>query len=266
MHIGSSRSSYSLATSNSQSWTASSRSSSITEEPDDDESRISPVTVPEGVIEDGPVPPSLDQTSASPTWSPEVSESIFLQTVRQIAQFGRMTFHLNRVIRCNGNCECICHSRSRIQSPDIFNRFLGHLFIGYAGLPIWTRNCNNNNCTNQYSRAVQVSYTFPGWLLSRTIDITAATTYTNEPQFGLKVRNRIENTENSVFTLARTGNLDGIKDLFQERRISPNDLNASTGQTALYVSSNLEGSRTRLTHWLINMNIVRHRIGKPIWN
>jgi hypothetical protein len=75
-----------------------------------------------------------------------------------------------------------------------------------------------------------MSYTFPGRLLFRTIDITAATTYTNEPQFGLKVRNGIEN---SVSTLARTGNLTGIKDLFQECRISPNDLSASTGQTAL---------------------------------
>lgn len=165
------------------------------------------------------------------------SMSTFLQSIRQIAQFGSMTFHLNRVIRCNGNCECICHSRKRIQTPELLNQVLGHLFIGYAGLPVWTRDCNIGSCTNQYSRAVQVSYTFPGWLLSRTVDLTAAMTYTNEPHFGLKVRNRIQNTDNSAFTLARNGNLQGIINLFHERRISPNDLNAWTGDTALHVSS-----------------------------
>ena len=171
-----------------------------------------------------------------PTLHSEESFSKMMETVRQIAQFGAITFHLNRVVRCHGNCECVCHSRSRLQTPNFLNRFFGQLFIGYAGLPIWTRDCDRSDCTNHYSRAFQVSYTFPGWLLSRTVDITAAMTYTNEPHFGLKIRNRVQNTENSVFSLARNGNLPGIKDLYVRRLVSPNDLEAMTGQTALHVS------------------------------
>ena len=171
-----------------------------------------------------------------PTLHSEESFSKMMETVRQIAQFGAITFHLNRVVRCHGNCECVCHSRSRLQTPNFLNRFFGQLFIGYAGLPIWTRDCDRSDCTNHYSRAFQVSYTFPGWLLSRTVDITAAMTYTNEPHFGLKIRNRVQNTENSVFSLARNGNLAGIKDLYVRRLVSPNDLEVMTGQTALHVS------------------------------
>lgn len=194
----------------------------------------------------------------SPTVQSDESFSKMMETVRQIAQFGSITFHLNRVVRCHGNCECVCHSRSRLQTPNFLNRFFGQLFIGYAGLPIWMRDCDRSDCTNHYSRAFQVSYTFPGWLLSRTIDITAAMTYTNESHFGLKIRNRVQNTENSVFTLARNGNLAGIKDLYVRRLVSPSDLNAMTGQTALYVS-HFRARQPRSSKLIIPIT-VRNRI------
>ena len=71
---------------------------------------------------------------------------------------------------------------------------------------------------------MQVSYTFPGWLLMKTVDMAAAMTYNNEPSFGLKVRNRVPSsgaTEDNLFTLARNGRTGDIIELFKQRKASP---------------------------------------------
>jgi ankyrin repeat protein len=70
-----------------------------------------------------------------------------------------------------------------------------------------------------------MSYTFPGWFLSRTIDLVAATTYTGEPSFGVKVRNRTNHSgENNIFKYVRDGDIPGIIEMFKKRKASPNDL------------------------------------------
>lgn len=185
------------------------------------------------------------------------ASSTFLQTVRQVGQFGALTFHVHRLARCDGTCTCVCHSRSRFQSPKPLNQFLGALFIGYAGLPVWTRNCDKSDCSNQYSRTLQVSYSFPMWLLSKTIDFVAAMTYNNEPHIGLKVRNRVQTTENSIFTFARNGNLSGIVESFKRRKASPNDLSSRTGETILQVSLDGISLRSRNTKRFVNFSKMR---------
>jgi hypothetical protein len=72
----------------------------------------------------------------SPDWSADGSLPTFLQMVRQVGQFSSISFHVNRLARCEGRCDCICHSRSLFTTPKILNKFLGQLFIGYAGLPV----------------------------------------------------------------------------------------------------------------------------------
>jgi hypothetical protein len=109
------------------------------------------------------------------------------------------------------------------------------LFIGYAGLPVWTRECDKPDCFNQYSRTLQVSCTFPWWLLRKTVDFVAAWTYNNEPHFGLKVRNRIQTSGNSIYMFARNGNIGGIEELFRKRKASPNDVSSGTGESILHV-------------------------------
>jgi hypothetical protein len=121
------------------------------------------------------------------------------------------------------------------RAPSFWRASLGDCSWDMLAYPC-SKETDERNCTNQYSRAAQISYTFPGWLLARTIDITAAMTYTNETHFGLNIRNRVPDGENSIFDLARSGNVPGIKDLFVRRLISPNDLCYKNGQTALHVS------------------------------
>lgn len=80
-----------------------------------------------------------------------------------------------------------------------------------------------------------MSYTFPGWFLSRTIDLVAAMTYTGEPSFGVKVRNRTNyNGEHSIFKYARDGNILGIIEMFKKRKASPNDLSFAGGHSVLH--------------------------------
>ncbi len=183
------------------------------------------------------IPPSPSELPGDQTQTGHIQPemSTLLQTVRQIAQFSSLTFHVHRLARCDGECQCVCHSRSRFQSPRLLSQFFGALFIGYAGLPITTRQCDTETCTNQYSRTVHMSYTFPGWFLSRTVDLVAATTYTGEPSFGVKVRNRTNPSgEGSIFRYARDGNIPGIIEMFKKRKASPNDLSFGGGCSVLH--------------------------------
>ena len=180
--------------------------------------------------------------------------STLLQTVRQIAQFSSLTFHVHRLARCGGDCQCICHSRGRFQSPKLLSQFFGGLFVGYAGLPIATRQCDKKRCTNQYSRTVHITYTFPGWFLSRTVDLVLATTYTGEPSFGVKVRNRTQyGGESNIFKYARDGNVPGIIEMFKQRKASPNDLSLRGGQSILHFP--LELGHIKTCKFLLDLGV-----------
>lgn len=166
--------------------------------------------------------------------------STLLQQVRQIGQFAVLTFHVHRLARCGGDCACVCHSRSLHNSPKMFQNVLGSLFVGYAGLPMFVNDCTISECSNQYRRIFQVSYTFPSWFIAKSVEFVAALTFRNEPSFGLKVRNRIGRSDtNDIFSLARQGDTSGIIELFRQRKASPNDVSAAAGQTALHVSFSL---------------------------
>jgi ankyrin repeat protein len=78
-------------------------------------------------------------------------------------------------------------------------------------------------------------------------------TYSGEPSFGVKVRNRVRLTENSVFTLARVGDISGIMEAFKRREASINDLVYHSGQTILQVA--LELGHIETCKFLIQMGI-----------
>jgi Ankyrin repeats (3 copies) len=200
--------------------------------------------------------PNSTQSPVPADWRQDGSLSTFLQTVKQVATFGSMTFHVNRLSRCNGDCDCECSTRWLFQSPRALNQVLGQLFIGYAGLPVFKADCPNQKCTNQYRRQMQVSYTFPGWMLLKTVNVAAAMTHNNEPSLGLTVKNRVaptDATEDIIFTFARNGNVGAIIDLFKQRKASPNDVSAEAGQTPLHFA--LELGHIETCRFLLNIGI-----------
>ena len=80
-------------------------------------------------------------------------------------------------------------------------------------------------------------------------------TYAGEPQFGLKIRNRVAITENSILTLARNGNTQGIIELFKKRKACPNDVSSSYGQSVLHVSA--EERWSCFTRWTLISDIYK---------
>lgn len=57
------------------------------------------------------------------------------------------------------------------------------------------------------------------------------------PTIGLTVRRRTEYTRpNSIFQMAVTGNVEGVRMLLDQRLASPNDVNTGYGETPLWVS------------------------------
>lgn len=161
---------------------------------------------------------------------------VLLQMIRQIGHFGRLTMQLHRIVKCEGSCACACHQRTFMHTPSVLTKFFGSLFVGYAGLPIWSNGCDVSGCINQYKSTMQISYSFPSWFWHKALDITLAMTQMNEPCFAVKLRNRVpEYGENSIFQLARAGDTEGIKQLFLHKKASPNDLTISSGYSPIHV-------------------------------
>ncbi|KAL9044028.1 MAG: hypothetical protein Q9214_002806 [Letrouitia sp. 1 TL-2023] len=69
---------------------------------------------------------------------------------------------------CSPDCRCRCHSYQTIRSPNFLNSMLGSLFIGYRASPWLNQRCNDRACTNKATR-IEVTYTFPAWLMKRHI-------------------------------------------------------------------------------------------------
>jgi hypothetical protein len=69
------------------------------------------------------------------------------------------------------------------------------------------------------------------------IEITFGLNYDSEPQFNIRLRNRVEYaSENSLFQLARKGKANEMKNLLAKRLASPHDISLRGGKTAFDVS------------------------------
>jgi hypothetical protein len=138
---------------------------------------------------------------------------------------------------CNIQCACSCHFRYRARNPPFVDALLGVLFIGYTGMPTLDSKCDFNFCRNSSVRAVRITYTFPSWFLRRTVDMVLGSNYFGEPEFNVRIRNRVEYmSEHSIFQLSRQGRVQEMKTLFEKGHASPNDISLRGGRTAFDVS------------------------------
>jgi len=136
---------------------------------------------------------------------------------------------------CEGWCSCICHTPSYFRTPQSVDFLLGSLFMGYSGLPVRNRACNERTCRKQSIPTVKVTYHFPHWLLARMIHFVLTLSYMKGPGVSLSMPRVIPDNA-PVLTFAVQGNLDGIKSLFSKGTASPYDVALSNGRTALHVS------------------------------
>lgn len=139
---------------------------------------------------------------------------------------------------CSAACSCSCHSRHRFKSPQIFHTVFGSFFIGYTGLPVANKRCDEITCQRQSKPAAEITYCFPFWFLARTISLIITQTSCGDPVACLKVRRTIP-VYADIFRLASNGDVQDMKTLFEQRKASPMDVAFGDGRSALHVSEHL---------------------------
>jgi ankyrin repeat protein len=136
-------------------------------------------------------------------------------------------------VACRSGCPCNCHLQQKSSSPALFNRVLGQLFVGYAGLPVLSPKCDNDAC--QKSRASQISmeYWFPLGFFSSTI-VRMQLGY--QPNIGtlfqLDTMRRVPDTAQCV-NFALNGDIQGLNYLFSRGLASPRDVSSTRGYSLL---------------------------------
>jgi hypothetical protein len=133
-------------------------------------------------------------------------------------------------------CACACHTPQRAVTPRLVDRILGQLFVGYAGLPIFSPRCNIYTCEKAQIPQVIVEYWFPlGFCWSQIIRLQLAYQPNVGPHMQLSTLRRIPDSAPCV-AFALGGDIDGLKSLFKQGLASPQDVSSTRGYSLLRVS------------------------------
>lgn len=135
---------------------------------------------------------------------------------------------------CRQHCRCVCHSYSTVKTPSFIKGALGSLFLKFSGFPILTSRCDNTTCAKAKASGVKFDYFFPSWLCSRRLIAQYTTSDLQAPELRIRVP-RVRPRQSDIFNMARLGDVDGLKTLFEKGLASPYDVDSS-GITALHVS------------------------------
>ena len=119
----------------------------------------------------------------------------------------------------------------------MFGSVFGSLFVGYVGIPTINSVCKLGVCNSSSVRAYRLVYTFPVWFLKRTLEVAFGSNYFGEPEFNIRVHNRIEYmSDDSLFQLARKGDVTSMQKKLANREASPHDVSLRGGLSAFDVS------------------------------
>jgi ankyrin repeat protein len=134
---------------------------------------------------------------------------------------------------CQSGCICACHSQGRTNSPGLVDRVLGQLFVGYAGLPLFSPQCDAESCEKHQSTQVSVEYWFPlGFCWSQIIRLQLGYHSQFGPQMTLSTLRRVPDSAQCV-NYALEGNIVGLKSLFKNGLASPRDVSSTRGYSVL---------------------------------
>ena len=147
---------------------------------------------------------------------------------------GIRTAHFSRSA-CKPWCACRCHTETKWRGPSVLQPVIDSLFIGYSGMPRQGLNCDEISCQLQSQPVVYFTYFFPSWFLARAISVMFATTPLAGPVVSLKVQRTVSG-DADIFTYAKLGDVDKIKNLFEQGLASPHDVSFQSGITPMHVS------------------------------
>jgi hypothetical protein len=140
---------------------------------------------------------------------------------------------------CRPGCRCVCHASRKSATPALVDRVLGKLFIGYAGLPLLSAKCDNEECQKSQVPQISLEYWFPlGFFWSQIVRLQVGYQANIGPQMSLTTLRRIPDSAQCV-NFALNGNIGGLKDLFARGLASPRDVSTTRGYSILRVSSSL---------------------------
>lgn len=134
---------------------------------------------------------------------------------------------------CVPSCPCPCHTWRYLKSPRVLDRLIGSLVIGYSGVPLRTRKCLATTCRSEATYALNVWYKFPLWVVAQAVTFALYSRY-GQPTAGLSMA-RIRPHNSRIFSWSESGNIQGLKYLFQNGLASPFDISAQTGDQPLHV-------------------------------
>lgn len=135
-------------------------------------------------------------------------------------------------ITCRGVCHCSCHARKSSSSPALLSNLLGRLFVGYAGLPVLSQNCDTGDCKSSQSSKVSVEYWFPASFWSSIVRVDLSYHHHLGPSLQLRTLRRVPDTAQCI-NYALDGNIDGLKFLFNQGLASPRDISPTRGYSIL---------------------------------
>lgn len=162
------------------------------------------------------------------------------QAVNKFSSESTLFFHVSRRRRCVASCGCLCHSTRTYRTPPLLKPFIGTLFLGYVGSPIFSAKCNIETCQNSIQGSLDIVYCFPLWFCQRALNISASSLLLRGTKIQIQVRPRIPwgGGQDNLLKFAMIGNVDGAKSLIGSGKASLIDTDPNHGRTALHVSAN----------------------------
>ena len=159
--------------------------------------------------------------------------------LRQPKQYGESKSSESVVMRvtqhatCARECLCRCHIQLRSSTPTFVDRVFGHMFIGYAGLPLINAQCDTDACKKKQAAHISLEYWFPlGFVWSKILLLQLTYQANIGPQFELSTLRRVPDSAQCV-NFALSGNIDGLKELFTRGLASPVDVSTTRGYSLL---------------------------------
>lgn len=138
-------------------------------------------------------------------------------TAAKNLDFPTIHFQTLRRHSCDGNCPCSCHKTRRLGTPDVLERILGKLFLGYVGLPSIFHSCTVLGCRQNSSKSAKMIYRFPYWFWQRAVNVTFSYTYTTGPELLLRFP-CVRPAHCDWFICARMGDAEGLQRLLDNRQ------------------------------------------------
>jgi hypothetical protein len=138
--------------------------------------------------------------------------------------------------RCHFSCVCVCHQPQHLQSPGILSAWLGRLVMhSRAFSALSAAECDYVNCKAKSDASLRLMYTFPRWLLARSVEVAISWSSLTGAGSSLHLRVPRVLEKHEVWLAIDYGDLEWIQRSLTMKRLYPTDTD-EFGETLVSVS------------------------------